>query len=474
MELKSVLGRKDVFALAFGAIIGWGWVVLSGPMIEQGGSLGSMLAFLVGGLMVSFVGLIYAELTSALPRAGGALAFTYKALGPRWAWLCGWSLVLAYAGVCAFEAVAIATVFNYLFPNLRLGYLYSVAGSEVFASWIVIGIAGAILVGLINWLGIKTSALLQWIATLGLLLVGLLFFLGSNLWGSTANLQPYVTDSSGVLRVIILTPFLMMGFDIIPQAAEEIRIPTQEVGKIILFSISLAMTWYLLVQWGVGRSLPQAAQRASELATADAASEVFGFPAAGRILVLGGILGILTSWNAFFVGATRLLFGMGRARMLPSSLAQLHPHYQSPTYGILFVTAASVLAPFLGRDALVWVADVASLGIMVTYFLVSLSFLFLRRREPDMPRPFRLRRGMFIGVAALIITFGFILLYLPVSPSALIWPYEWGIVLAWVVLGFLAYWGSRRAHPDLNRADQARVVLGEYGSKVSAPITPGG
>jgi len=108
VELKSVLGRKDVLALAFGGIIGWGWVVLSGPMIDQAGTLGSIVAVLVAAVMVIFVGLTYAELTPALPRAGGSLAFTYRALGPGWSWVCGWALVLAYVGVCAFEAVAMA------------------------------------------------------------------------------------------------------------------------------------------------------------------------------------------------------------------------------------------------------------------------------------------------------------------------------------------------------------------------------
>jgi len=453
-------------ALAFGAIVGWGWVVLSGSLIEQAGALGSMLAFLVGALLVGSVGLTYAELTSALPRAGGELAFTYRALGPTWSWVCGWSLILAYVGVCAFEAVAIATVFNYLFPNLRLGYLYSVAGSEVYLSWILVGVGSAVFVAIINWLGIKTSALVQWTATTGLLTVGVLFFLGSNLFGETANLQPFFTTSTGFLRVLILTPFLMMGFDVIPQTAEEINIPQKQVGRLILFSIFLATAWYVLVQWGVGLSLPAEARQASELATADAAARVFNFPAAGTILVIGGILGILTSWNAFFVGATRLLFGMARAKMLPGTFACLHERYQTPTFGILFITLCSLVAPFLGQKALVWVADAASLGIVVAYFLVSISFLRLRQREPEMPRPYRLRHGTLAGSLAVAITSGFLLLYLPFSPSALVWPHEWAIVLGWIGLGIVAFAIGKRIYPSLDRAEQERIIFGRFGREL--------
>jgi len=469
VELKSVLGRRDVLALAFGAIIGWGWVVLSGPMIDQAGTLGSIVAVLVAAVMVIFVGLAYAELTSALPRAGGALAFTYRALGPGWAWVCGWALVLAYVGVCAFEAVAMATVVNYLLPGLRLGHLYSVAGSDVYLSWIVVGVLSALLVGIINWVGVKTSARVQQAATWGLLLIGVAFFFASNINGRVENLHPHFTSSDGVLRVIILMPFLMVGFDIIPQTAEEIKIPLREVGKIILLSIFMAAAWYVLVQWGVGLSLPPEVHKNSELPTADAAVHAFRFAPAAAVMVFGGLLGILTTWNAFLVGATRLLFGMGRAQMLPQIFARIHPRYHTPVFGILFVTLCSLLAPFLGRKALVWLANAASLGVVVAYFLVSVSFVQLRRKHPQLPRPYRVRHGRLVGYAATVITLLFILLYLPFSPSSLVWPQEWGIVLAWVLLGIIAYALGRLLHPAIDRAAQERIILGQYATVPANP-----
>lgn len=472
MELKSVLGRRDVLALAFGAIIGWGWVVLSGSMIDQAGTLGSIVAILAGAVMVIFVGLAYAELTSALPRAGGALAFTYRALGPGWSWVCGWSLVLAYAGVCAFEAVAIATVMNYLLPTLKFGYLYSVAESEVYLSWILVGVVSAILVGGVNWVGMRTSALVQQVATWGLLLIGISFFVVSNVNGELANLHPYFTDAGGVLRVVILMPFLMVGFDIIPQTAEEINIPLRQVGKIILLSIAMATAWYTLVQWGVGLALPHEAHRASELPTADAAARAFRFGPAASLLVFGGLLGILTSWNAFFVGGSRLLFGMGRAQMLPRAFARIHPRFQTPSFSILFITAFSLVAPFLGHKALVWVANAASLGVVAGYFLVSLSFVQLRRREPELPRPYRVRYGGVVGAGAVLFTFGFVLLYLPFSPSALLWPYEWLIVLVWAATGVVAFLVGKKVQAPLEPGEQERIILGQY-ARPAPNSTPG-
>ncbi len=141
MALQNILGRRDVVTLAFGAMIGWGWVILSGPLIAQAGTLGSILAVILGALMISCVGLAYAELTAAMPRAGGELAFTFRALGPGVSWVCGWALILAYVGVCAFEAVALSSVVNYLNPSFSQWPLFTVVGTPVYLSWVLLSSA---------------------------------------------------------------------------------------------------------------------------------------------------------------------------------------------------------------------------------------------------------------------------------------------------------------------------------------------
>jgi len=97
----------------------------------------------------------------------------------------------------------------------------------------------------------------------------------------------------------------------------------------------------------------------------------------------------------------------------------------------------SVLAPLFGRPALVWLVDAGGLGIVIAYALVAWSFLVLRVREPEMPRPYSVKNWRLIGGAALVLSVAIAILYLPGSPAALVWPYEWLIVLGWVVLGAL-------------------------------------
>jgi len=98
----KVLSRRDVLALAFGAMIGWGWVVLAGEWIRSAGSIGAMIAFVVGGILVTFVGLTYAELASAMPKAGGELLYSYRGLGVLPSFICAWTIVLGYISVVSF------------------------------------------------------------------------------------------------------------------------------------------------------------------------------------------------------------------------------------------------------------------------------------------------------------------------------------------------------------------------------------
>jgi len=461
-KLHRILGRRDVLGLAFGAMVGWGWVVLSGEMIDRAGTLGSVFAFLLGAAMVLLVGLIYAELTSAISREGGELAFTFVGMGPKVSFLCGWALVLAYFSVCAFEAVALPTVASYILPDIQIGRLYAVQGTDVYITWVVIGAAGSLAIGLVNYFGVKPASFLQWAASLMMLAIGGAFFLAGNIQGSLENLAPHFTGVGGFLRVVIMTPFLFLGFDIIPQISEEIRVPAKALGKLILFSIAIATVWYALVQWTVGLSLSPGGHAGSALPTADAMSAVYGTQAAGHVLVFAGLLGIITSWNGFFIGGTRLFFAMGRARMLPEVFSKIHPRYGTPTAAILLMTVMTSVAPFFGRPALVWLVDAGSFATVVGYLLVVVSFLQIYRRYPRLPRPYRIRRPLLVGPAALLATVFFAVLYLPGSPSALVWPYEWAIVLVWSAAGGILGVLMARRLTAQEKKDQARYILGDY------------
>ena len=160
-EFNKVFSAWDILVIAFGAMIGWGWVVSTGDWIQTGGVIGAILGFVIGGIMIFFVGLTYAELTAALPQCGGEHVFSYRAMGPIGSYICTWAIVLGYVSVVCFEACALPTIITYIYPDFLQGYLYTVAGFDIYASWVAVAVIVAIFITYINIKGAKTAAILQ-------------------------------------------------------------------------------------------------------------------------------------------------------------------------------------------------------------------------------------------------------------------------------------------------------------------------
>lgn len=456
-KLSRVLARKDVLALAFGAMIGWGWIVMTGSWIQSAGSLGAISAFLIGGVAIVLVGLTYAELASAMPQVGGEHVYSYRALGHFASFLCTWAIVLGYVSVVAFEAVALPTVFDHLFPGYAVGHLWTIAGWEVEATWVAVGVIGSLVMMWINYIGIRTAALVQKLVTLLIMVVGVMFITGALFTGDTATMEPLFNIENGIvggiMTVLIMVPFMFVGFDVIPQAAEEIDLPFREIGRVLMFSVILAVFWYALIILGTSLMLAPDELAGSSLAVPDAMQAVFAAPWAGKLMVLAGVAGIVTSWNAFYIGGSRAIYALAHAGMLPAFLAKLHPRYKTPVNAILMIGVFSSLAPFLGRPALVWLVNAGGLGIVIAYLFVALSFLVLRHREPGMPRPFKVRHGKWVGGFAVALSLGMVVLYLPGSPSALA-PLEWGVFGGGMLLGLAMYAWSRSRY-GVDYADKA-------------------
>ena len=442
-----VLGQKDVIALAFGAMIGFGWVVLVGTWLLDAGSLGAIIAFLIGGILVLFVGLTYSELVSAMPKAGGEHNYAWRALGATGGFVASWAIALGYVSVVAFEAVALPTAVNYLAP-LETGSLWTVAGYDVYLSWVAVGFIGAVVITALNYIGIRPSAIFQFIAVLFLFGIALLFLLGTFVGGSAQNFTPLVAGGiAGLLSVILMTPFLFVGFDIIPQSAEEINLSFRQIGILLIVSVIMATAYYIIIIIGVGTGMTQAALQDTELAAAEGMGNLFGSQIFANILILGGVAGILTSWNGFLIGGSRIIYAMAESGMLPAWLAKIHPRFRTPSNAILLVGVLSLISPFFGESALVWLVNAGGLGIVIAYLVVAISFLVLRRREPEMERPFRAGRGPIIGIIAVVLSLGFVSQYLPGMPSGL-GVTEWIIIGIWTVVGLI--FAARMDVPEYN------------------------
>lgn len=478
-EFNKVFSATDILVIAFGAMIGWGWVVSTGDWINTGGVLGAIIGFCLGGLMIFFVGLTYAELTAALPQCGGEHVFSYKAMGANGSFVCTWAIVMGYVSVVCFEACALPTIFTYIFPNFLKGYLYTIAGFDIYASWVAVAVVIAAIITYINIHGAKTAAILQTILTVIIGGVGILLVAASLFTGDTANFQNQILigDSAGsimktVLGVAVMTPFYFIGFDVIPQAAEEINVPLKKIGGIMILSIVMAVVFYGMVIFAVGYVMNPAeiaaSQQGTGLVTADAMAEAFHSTTMSKVLIIGGMCGIITSWNSFLLGGSRAMYSMAESYMIPRVFSKLHPVHKTPVNALYLIGLLSMIAPFFGRAMLSWVVNAGNFGCCVAYCMVSMSFVILRSKAPNMKRPYKVKHYKLVGILAIIMSAFMIAMYMIPGSGSTLCVQEWIIIGGWSAIGLLFYIGCKikykekfASHIDVSSEEEEEPVKSE-------------
>ncbi len=458
-EFKKSFSSLDILMIAFGAMIGWGWVVSTGDWIGTAGVIGAMLGFILGGVMIFFIGMTYAELTPAMPECGGEHVFSMRAMGPVGSFVCTWAIILGYVSVVCFEACALPTIITYIWPSFLQGYLYSVAGFDIYATWLGTAVLFAVFITVINIMGAQIAAKLQNILTMCIGAAGILLIVASVVTGDASNLENQLFEGSGmagmmstIVKVAAISPFFFIGFDVIPQAAEEINVPLKKIGKILILSIILGTGFYALVIFSVGYVLTgdqiAASSSGTGLVTADAMAAAFHSTIMAKVLILAGMCGILTSWNSFMIGGSRAMYSMAESYMIPRFFTKLHPKTNSPYLAIIVVGVLSVLAPFAGRKMLVWVVDAGNFGCILAYCMVSLSFLILHVKEPNMVRPYQVKHWKLVGTVAVLMSGIMILLYILPGTGVTLAPQEWLMVAGWSALGVVFFIFSKLVYKD--------------------------
>ena len=298
-----------------------------------------------------------------MPKAGGEHVYTRAALGPGWSFVCTWALLMAYAVVCLFESVALPTAVEYLFPEIRITTLWHVLDAPVHLGFVAIGVGATVIMTWINVIGIRTAAFVQTTITGAILLAGVILLTGAFGNGEWSNAQPLVgVPATGILTVLIMVPALMVGFDVLPQSAEEIDLPANRIGWLLIASLVMAVLWYGAISFGVALGLDANARAASTVATADAATALWGGSWAGAALIAGGVGGILTSWNAFIICGSRVMFALAESGVLPKAFSRLHPKYRTPWVGVIVLGVLSCISPLFGRVILVWLINAGCHG----------------------------------------------------------------------------------------------------------------
>ncbi|MBL8858379.1 MAG: APC family permease [Planctomycetes bacterium] len=473
-ELRRGIGRIGFFALAFGSMIGVGWVTAMGTWLNAAGPMGAVIGFAAGGLLMLAIGLCYAELCAMLPVAGGEVAYAYMAFGTGKSFLVGWFLAFGYLSVSAFEAISVGRVLSQLVPGLDVWPVYVIGGETVFGSHLLLA---AVTTGAITWInyrGVSGAARLQTLLTVGFVTVTLVF-IGAGLGGgASANTEPWFTGEgtpgilAGIAAVFVTAPFWFVGFDTIPQGAEEAQqsVSPRALAMMILLSIIGATLFYCALIWSVARTGPWQTIAAADMPTAAAFRTSMGSPLLADLVLVAALLGLLTSWNGFFLAGSRVLFALGRGHIAPPVLGSTHARFGTPAAAVVVTGVLTAAGACLGRGAMVAFIDVGSFCIALAFLGVTFSLARLRRDRPNMVRPYRLPLGRIVPIcaglgAALILG----VMIVPGSGAALVWPLEWGLLLAVVVLGGVAWMMGSRGRQTLDENERAHRILGEFAER---------
>lgn len=465
-KLVKTFSTKDVLALAFGTMIGWGWIMLSGKWAADAGMLGAIGAYVIGALLCVFVGMAYAELTPSIPCTGGSVVFSYKAMGYWPAVIAGLATSFAYLGVAAWEGPAFATAVDYVVRIPNIGYLWTIQDYDIYASWAAVAIVASVIITVVNYKGAKSAAVFQTIATVGLVAVGLIFLCGGVVNGSIENTKPIFTDFKGFSAVLLMVPAMFVGFDVIPQSAGEMNVPLKKIPGLLILSICAAALWYMLMIFATGMSAPiDIRSNEAGIPVADSMAFAFGSPIWGKVCIVGAICGILTSWNGFLYGGARCIYSLANAKMLPAFLGKIHPKHNTPYNAVILCGILSTFSCLLGKGALEWFVNASSFGVVIMYTMVALSFIFLRKRAPNMVRPYKVKHTVLVGGGAVFVAIFFAYMYLPMGPSPLKL-IEWVFVLGWFIVGgILAVWAKKK-YADVTDLERENLLFGsEYAEK---------
>ncbi len=471
-QLEKNLSPLAVTSLALGAIIGWGCFVLPGiRFLPDAGPMGAVLAFFIGGLAQCIVALCYSVLIKPYPVAGGAFAYTYAGFGSKGAFVCGWALVLSYICVIPANAMALILVTRYLLPGLfDVGYLYTMVGWDIYAGEVGFVSAILLLFGYMKYKGVGAVSAVQVFLAIALTLGIFVLATGTALDDSSSiqNLQPLFNENRGligsILMVLALTPWLYVGFDTIPQTAEEFTFSPSKARNLMIISIMAGAVLYSMVTLVVAGYIPYPELLAKHLAW-DAgwvADQVFGEFGAIALSV-PVVAAILSGMNGFFMASTRLLFSMGRSKFLPNFFSDLHPVHNTAWKSILFILGFTLIVPWFGRAALRWIVDMAALGTALAYLFTCLTAYKYLSKNPEANTLIFGKLICLIGASTSIACF--VLLIYPDSPAAISVP-SWITLFSWVGLGILFYMSK---HVELSSMPHANLRYMLFG-KADYPV----
>jgi len=436
-RLARVLGLSDVTLIGVGALLGGGIFTLTGLALSYAGP-SLILVVVLNGIIALMTAMAYAELGSSFPEAGGAFVWVRKGLGNLPGHITGWVSWFANAVACGLYSLSFAFYFCFMLFSVILpffGISFSFNEGSVFQK--IIAVAIIVLIGWVNYKGVAgTSRLGKIIVYLEILVLGTFIFFGLLSFFKKPDLQASFIPlfPMGLFGLFSAMGLMYIGFEgseIIVQSGEELKNPRKNIPRAIFFSLGIICILYSLVIFSALGGGPnwQILSAAGQGALVKASN--FFMPGLEWIIIFGGLLAAFAALNATIFSSSHVSFSMGRAGALPSFLAKIHPQNRTPYIAIIISTILVIFVA--GLLPLKEVAAVTDLLFIFLFIQLHLALIALRKKLPDVPRPFKMPLYPLPSLIAIAAYGVLIYQFFNVSPVGL------AVVLLWLFAGFLIY-----------------------------------
>jgi len=468
--LKRTLSATALIALGIGAIIGAGLFVRTAA--AAGGHAGPAvtISFAIAAIGCALAGLCYAEFASMIPIAGSAYTYSYTTMGELIAWIIGWDLVLEYALGAATVAIGWSQYLNELLETLfHAGIPYQWCHGP-FQVDTVTGVQGImnlpavfilLMLSLLLIRGTHESALVNnVIVIVKVSIVVMIIALGWH-FINPANLKPYLIPADagsvqlntgrihnyadplnhgwlGVLRGAGIVFFAFIGFDAVSTAAQEAKNPKRDMPIGILVSLVICTALYILFSHVLTGLAPykEFMTQGGEASVAYAIKNYMpGYGWLATFVTIAILAGFSSVILVMLLGQTRVFYTMSRDGLIPPMFSKLHSRYRTPYRSQwLFFVFVSLFAAFVPDSV---VGDMTSIGTLFAFVLVSLGIMFLRKSDPDVPRPFRTPLYRVVCPLGALVCLAMI--------AGLGWE-NWSRLFIWLIIGFFIYFGYSVHH----------------------------
>jgi len=467
-DLKRALGPLHLIALGIGAIIGAGIFVLTGQAAATYAGPGVVYSFAIAGTGCLFAGLCYAEYAAMIPIAGSAYTYTYATLGRMMAWIIGWNLVLEYLAAGSTVAVGWSGYFTDFMANqMHMPIAWQFANAPFCVAGDPLPCPAVAATGAVHTI-LSTGAFFNLPAVAIVLLVTAVLIVGVNMSANFNNLMvaiklcivllvifvcfsqvvpanhvPFIPANTGtfgqfgwtgVFRATGVIFFAYIGFDAVSVAAQEARNPQRDVPLGILGSLAICTVLYMLMCWVLTGIAPY-----QSLNVAHPVSKAVEALTSTRWLApyvnVGAIVGLASVVLVLLLGQSRIFYAMSKDGMIPPLFGAIHPRFKTPWLGTL---VTGLFCAFLaGVLPLHILGELVSIGTLAAFVIVCVGIMILRRRRPNVARPFR---TPFVWIVAPLGIFMclFMMVFLPVD--------TWIRLAVWTVIGLLIYGFYSRNH----------------------------